>query len=136
MFVDLEFYFDKYNGKILSDDDKGKKILNKAIKQVNRIANNCIENGYLVSRGEPLLTNVKEIICEHAEFLFENIDKIEDGTIASSIASQSINGVSVNYAKPNSAASSSIVSLNGVYIQKDLYEDLIFYGLCYRGLCR
>jgi len=134
MVLDLNYYFDVYNGKILSNDDEGKKVLNKAIRQINRLTNNSIDNGYIVSRGDPLLTTVYYIICEHAEFLYENTDRIEDGTAGLAVASRNINGVSVSYS--TSASTSSILSSNGVYIKKDLYDELAWLGLCYRGLCR
>lgn len=133
MVLDLNYYFNEYNGKILSNDDEGKKILNKAIRQINRLTNNSIEDGYIVSRGEPLLTTVYDIVCEHAEYLYENTDRIEDGTAGSAVESRTLNGVSVKY---SSASASSILSMNGVYIKKDLYEDLAWLGLCYKGLCR
>lgn len=134
MVLDLNYYFDVYNGKILSNDDEGKKVLNKAIRQINRLTNNSIDNGYIVSRGNPLLTTVYEIICEHADFLYENTDRIEDGTAGLAVASRNINGVSVSYS--NSGSTSSILSSNGVYIKRDLYDELAWLGLCYRGLCR
>lgn len=134
MHIDLNYYFDVFNGKILSNDDAGKKALNKAIKQINRITNNSIDSGYIEQRGEPLLTTVNDIICEHAEFLYENNDRIEDGTVGLPVSSRNINGVSVSYS--NSASTSSILSVSGVYIKNDLYEDLAWLGLCYRGLCR
>lgn len=134
MHIDLNYYFDVFNGKILSNDDAGKKALNKAIKQINRITNNSIDSGYIEQRGEPLLTTVNDIICEHAEFIYENTDGIEDGTIGSSVESRSINGVSVKYSSASS--NSSITSSNGVYIKKEILDDLAWLGLCYRGLCR
>lgn len=134
MFVDLDYYFDTYNGNVLSNDDNGKKALKQSIRQINRITNGSIDNNYIVGRGEPLLTNVYDIICEHAEYIFENNDKIDDGTAGLSISSRNINGVSVSYS--NTSSSSSIISTEGVYIKKDLYDELVFLGLCYRGLCR
>ena len=133
MELDLNYYFNEYNGKILSNDDEGKKILNKAIRQINRLTNNSINNGYIVSRGNSLLTTVYDIVCEHAEYLYENAERIDEGTAGLAVTSRNINGVSVSYA---SASNSSVISVNGVYIKNDLYEDLAFLGLCYRGLCR
>lgn len=132
MFVDLDYYFDVYHGTVLTNDEAGEKALNKAIRQINRIANNSIDSGYIESKGEPLLTKVQTIVCEQADFIFTNADKIAEGSYGSAIESRIINGVSVKYS--TSKISSSVQVVNGAFIPSDLYEELVFLGLCYRGL--
>ena len=68
---------------------------------------------------------VKQIICEHAEYLYQNKDEIEKGVIKS----YSNNGASITYDNNN-----SIVNKFGTTIKSDLYNQLVLTGLCYRGI--
>jgi len=69
---------------------------------------------------------VKIIICEHAEFLFNNSDNNNFGVISS----YSNGSASISF--DNSINNISII--NGIGINTNLYFELVQTGLCYRGI--
>ena len=123
MLVSLDYYFDVYGGNILQNDDTALKLLKKAEKQVDIITYHKILNGKIAERGEPLLSIVKDIICEQAEFISNNEDLTE-----STYKKYSINGVTVE-----TTPSNTLIQIEGIYIKRSLYNELVSYGLCYRG---
>ncbi len=120
-YADKEYYSNVYNGTIIKDE-----VLNKYLKQASRHIDALTFNR-IVGRFEYLTTFQKDIIqdvvCQLAEFEYEN-----ETLLKSILSSYSINGVSVNIANSLNAQ-----IINGVTIMDDLYNLLSQTGLCCRS---
>jgi hypothetical protein len=82
----------------------------------------------IVAKGFDKLTPfqqeiIKEVVCKHADFLYENAD-----AIASILDSYSINGVSMKF-----GTGFNVKMENGLPIQSTVYSLLKQTGLCWRG---
>lgn len=120
-YVDAAYYTDIYNGSLLSDADR-EKYLKQASRHIDSLTYNRI-----VSQGFSSLTPfqqdvVREVICEQADFEFENADEIN--TI---LSGYSINGVSAQF-----GSSWNVFTEKGVAMKRDTYALLCQTGLCCR----
>jgi hypothetical protein len=98
------------------------KMLTEASRQVDTLTFNRI-----VAKGFDKLTEfqqdiVKQVVCDQAEFLFENAD-----AIASVLDSYSINGVSMHF-----GTGFNVIVEGGLPIQSTTYSLLKQTGLCCR----
>ena len=66
---------------------------------------------------------VKQVVCEQADFLYENAD-----AICSILSSYSINSVSMSF-----GTGFNVAIENGLPVQKTVYSILEQTGLCWRG---
>lgn len=123
MFVSYEDYV-AYGNNVLNEDEAN-IYLNKAERQINALCNNRIFNGSVSKYMPSSQIIIKQVICEHAEFLFQKKDEIYNGKIKS----YSNNGASISYDN-----NSSTRTVNGIYIKNDLYSELALTGICYRGI--
>lgn len=123
MTVDLEYYFNVYNGTVLPNDDSALKALNKSFRQINILCKNKLASGYVDGLDENIQTAVKNIVCEQAEFNTENSDIIN-----AALEKYTINGVTIEY-----ATNQQIANINGIFINQTLFSELSLYGLTYRG---
>jgi hypothetical protein len=123
MFVKYEDYME-YGSNVLSEDE-AYTYLNKSERQINALCQNRIFDNSIFKYMSSTQNLVKQIICEHAEYLYQNKDEIEKGVIKS----YSNNGASITYDNNN-----SIVNKFGTTIKSDLYNQLVLTGLCYRGI--
>ncbi|MCR5835969.1 MAG: hypothetical protein K6G88_05660 [Lachnospiraceae bacterium] len=108
---------------IIPQEDRDKALLtaSRHIDSLtfNRIVGKGIDN--LAVYQQDL---IKEVVCEQAEFEYENADVID--TI---LTSYSINGVSMSF-----GASWNVHVENGVAMKTDIYSKLKQTGLCCRLL--
>lgn len=123
MFIKYEDYLE-YGLNILSEDE-AITYLRKAERQINTLCQNRLYDNSIL-KYMPLTQNlVKQIICDHAEYLYQNESEIEKGAIKS----YSNNGASITY-----DTTYSIQTVAGVTIKSSLYSELAQTGLCYRGI--
>ena len=99
------------------------KYLLKASRNIDTLTFNRI-----VKKGFDNLTEfqkgiIKQVICEQADFLYENAD-----AITSIFDSYSINGVSMKF-----GTGFNVKIEGGLPIRNDVYSLLIQTGLCWRG---
>lgn len=120
-YVTEDFYLEEYEGNIIPEKEV-KKALRKASRHLDTLTYNRI-----VGQGFSNLTKfqqdvIKEVVCQQAEFEYENADEIE-----SVLSSYSINGVSAQFGN-----SWNVFVSHGVAMKKDVYAILCQTGLCCR----
>lgn len=120
-YVDANFYENTFNGTVLNEEEVEKR-LKKASRHVDILTFNRI-----ISVGFNNLTDfqkdiIQEVVCELAEFEYENEELIN-----SVLQSYSINGVSFSIGN-----SQNVRIQDGVVILNDLYSILQQTGLCCR----
>lgn len=116
-YVDETYYKENYLGTI--DTEGLVKRLKEASQQVDMLTFNRIRG-----KGFDNLTSfqqsvIKEVICQHVDFVYENQDMID-----SVLQSYSINGVSMSFGQ-----SWNIEVMNGVAMKRSTYELLKQTGL-------
>lgn len=116
-YVDETYYKENYLGTLNTEDLV--KRLKKASQQVDMLTFNRIRG-----KGFDNLTSfqqsvIREVICQHVDFVYENQDMID-----SVLQSYSINGVSMSFGQ-----SWNIEVMNGVAMKRSTYELLKQTGL-------
>lgn len=120
-YVTAEYYRDVFKGSRIPEAETEKK-LRLASTHIDSLTYNRI-----IGRGFHSLTEfqqytIQEVVCQQAEFEYENADEIE--TI---LQSYSINGVSVQF-----GTSWNVFTNKGIAMKKDVYALLCQTGLCSR----
>lgn len=120
-YVTPDYYKEEYKGSIVPDDN-----LDKALKQASRHIDSLTYNR-IVGQGFSNLTEfqqsvLSEVICQQADFEYENADELN--TI---LSSYSINGVSAQF-----GGSWNVFVEKGVAMKRDIYALLCQTGLCCR----
>lgn len=119
-YVTAEHYLTEYTGII--PREKVEKALKTASRHIDTLTYNRI-----VGRGFDNLTEyqkeiIQEVVCEQADFEYENEDEIN--TI---LSSYSINGVSAQF-----GTSWNVYADKGIAMRRDIYALLAQTGLCCR----
>lgn len=120
-YVTVEYYRDVFKGSRIPEAELEKK-LRLASRHVDSLTYNRI-----IGRGFQSLTEfqqdmIQEVVCQQAEFEYENADEIE--TI---LQSYSINGVSAQF-----GTSWNVFTDKGIAMKRDVYALLCQTGLCSR----
>lgn len=120
-YVTVEYYRDVFKGSRIPEAELEKK-LRLASRHVDSLTYNRI-----IGRGFHSLTEfqqdmIQEVVCQQAEFEYENADEIE--TI---LQSYSINGVSAQF-----GTSWNVFTDKGIAMKRDVYALLCQTGLCSR----
>lgn len=120
-YADESYYYETYQGKALKGDEC-QRFLKQASRHIDSLTYNRI-----VGQGFSNLTAfqqdvIREVICEQADFEYENAEAIE--TV---LSSYSINGTAMQFAQ-----SWNVYTDKGVAMRKDIYALLSQTGLCYR----
>lgn len=120
-YVTPDYYKNTYNGSIIPEEDL-EKVLRTASRHIDSLTYNRI-----VGRGFSNLTDfqqdvIREVVCQQADFEYENADEI-----STVLQGYSINGVSVQF-----GASWNIYTDKGVAMRRDVYALLSQTGLCCR----
>ena len=120
-YVTTEYYKNTYKGTIIPTDEQ-EKALTQASRHIDSLTYNRI-----VGRGISNLTLfqrdiVQEVVCQQADFEYENADEIN--TI---LQGYSINGVSAQF-----GSSWNVLTNKGVAMKRDVYALLSQTGLCCR----
>lgn len=118
-YATVEYYFEQYQGDIVPEDK-----LAKALKMASRHIDSLTYNR-IVGQGFSTLTSfqqdiIREVVCQQADFEYENVDEIN--TI---LSSYSINGVSAQF-----GSSWNIFTDKGVAMKRNVYALLCQTGLC------
>lgn len=121
-YVTSEYYLNEYHGTVLKECDEINQILRQSSRHIDSLTYNRI-----VGRGISNLTPfqqdlVREVVCQQADFEYENADEIN--TI---LSSYSLNGASVQF-----GSSWNIYTDKGVAMKRDTYALLSQTGLCCR----
>ena len=120
-YADVVYYKETYRGSTVPTDD-----LEKALRQASQHIDSLTYNR-IVGRGFSNLTEfqqevIREVVCQQADFEYENTDEIN--TI---LQSYSINGVSAQF-----GSSWNVFTDKGVAMKRDVYALLSQTGLCCR----
>ena len=120
-YVTPEYYLDTYGGSLIPEDE-----LKRALVQASRHIDSLTYNR-IVGQGFSNLASfqqdvVQEVVCQQADFEYENADEIN--TV---LSSYSINGVSAQF-----GSSWNVFTEKGVAMKRDVYSLLSPTGLCCR----
>ena len=116
-----EYYREIYEGTAIPEE-KQERALAQASRHIDSLTYNRI-----VGRGFSCLTEfqqevIREVVCQQADFEYENADEID--TI---LSGYSINGVSAQF-----GSSWNVFTGKGVAMKRDVYSLLSQTGLCCR----
>lgn len=120
-YVTPEYYYEIYKGSIIPENE-----LDRALVRASRHIDSLTYNR-IVGRGFSNLTAfqqdvIREVVCEQADFEYENADEIN-----SILQSYSLNGASVQF-----GSSWNVFTGKGVAMKRDTYALLSQTGLCCR----
>lgn len=120
-YVDTAYYFEMFKGSMIPEDELQKRLVT-ASRHIDSLTYNRI-----VGQGFSNLTEfqqdiIREVVCQQAEFEYENADEI-----STVLSSYSLNGASVQF-----GSSWNVYTDKGVAMQRDVYALLSQTGLCCR----
>ena len=118
MYADYEYYKNTYCGKL--PDEEAEKALKQASRHIDMLTYRRIAGVGFDNISPFQQETVKEVCCMMADF-----ERTNASMINSLINSYSINGASINF----SGESANCRLVNGVVVQKDVYEMLNMTGL-------
>lgn len=116
-YVDETYYKENYLGT-LDTEDLAKR-LKKASQQVDMLTFNRIRGKGFDNLTPFQQSVIREAICQHVDFVYENQDMID-----SVLQSYSINGVSMTFGQ-----SWNVEVINGIAMKRSTYELLKQTGL-------
>jgi hypothetical protein len=120
-YVSPEYYQKTYKGKTIPTEELPKALL-LASRHVDSLTYNRIMGQGFTDLSPFQREVVQEVVCQQAEFEYENADEIN--TI---LQSYSINGVSAQF-----GSSWNVFTGKGVAMKRDVYALLSQTGLCCR----
>lgn len=120
-YVTPEYYKGTYKGSIVPEEDL-EKVLRQASRHIDSLTYNRIEGRGFSNLTEFQQEVIQEVICQQADFEYENADEID--TI---LSSYSINGVSAQF-----GSSWNVFTDKGIAMKRDVYAKLSQTGLCCR----
>ncbi len=120
-YASTDYYQEAYKGSVIPKEE-----LEKNLRQASRHIDSLTYNR-IVGQGFSNLSGfqqniIREVVCQQAEFEYENNDEIN--TI---LSGYSINGVSVQF-----GSSWNVITEKGVAMKRDTYSLLSQTGLCCR----
>ncbi len=118
MYADLEYYHNTYGGKL--PDEEAEKALKQASKHIDILTYRRIAGVGFDNLTQFQQETVKEVTCMIADFESANASMIN-----SLINSYSINGASISF----SGESANCQIVNGIIVQRDVYDTLSLTGL-------
>lgn len=120
-YVTAEYYKQIYKGSMIPEEELEKN-LRQASRHIDSLTYNRIVGQGISSLTEFRQDVIREVVCQQAEFEWENADEIN--TI---LSSYSINGVSAQF-----GSSWNVFMDKGVAMKRDVYALLSQTGLCCR----
>jgi hypothetical protein len=120
-YATAEYYREVYGGRTVPEED-----LSRFLRQASRHVDSLTYNR-IVGRGISDFTEfqqevIQEVVCQQADFEYENADLID--TV---LSGYSLNGASVQFGE-----SWNVFTDKGVAMKKDVYALLSQTGLCCR----
>ena len=122
-YADERYYNDIYAGNVIPEEELKKALVN-ASRHVDALTFNRICGKGIYALTEYQQDVVREVVCEMADFEYENKDMIN-----SVLKSYAINGVSMEFGE-----SWNVVVENGIALKRDIYGKLSTTGLCCRRI--
>lgn len=116
------YYIDTFQGCI--PDEEAQKYLLQASRHVDSLTYNRIVGSRFRNLTEFQQEIVREVVCQQAEFEYQNKDVFD-----MILQGYSINGVSMQFGE-----SWNVATQKGIPMRKDVYEQLCQTGLCCRLL--
>lgn len=118
-YVTPQYYQGSYQGVVIPEDELAKR-LNDVSRHIDSLTYNRI-----VGRGFSNLTEfqqeiIREVVCQQADFEYENEDEIN--TV---LSGYSINGVSAQF-----GSAWNVFTDKGIAMKRDVYALLCQTGLC------
>ncbi|MCB5876701.1 hypothetical protein LIR51_17950 [Blautia producta] len=120
-YVDETYYFETYQGTVLKSDEC-QRYLKQASRHIDSLTYNRIVGQGFLNLTAFQQDVIREVICEQADFEYENAEVIE--TV---LSSYSINGTAMQFTQ-----SWNVYTDKGVAMRKDIYALLSQTGLCCR----
>ena len=120
-YVDETYYFETYQGTVLKSDEC-QRYLKQASRHIDSLTYNRIVGQGFLNLTAFQQDVIREVICEQADFEYENAEVIE--TV---LSSYSINGTAMQFTQ-----SWNVYTDKGVAMRKDIYALLYQTGLCCR----
>ena len=121
-YADEIYYRNVYAGDVIQEGLS--KALIKASRHVDVLTFNRICGKGINALTEYQQDIVREVVCEMADFQYENSEMID-----SVMKSNAFNGVSMEFGE-----SWNVVVQNGIALKRDIYEKLCTTGLCCRRI--
>lgn len=116
-----EYYMKTYNGSTVPDEELGKR-LRQASRHIDSLTYNRIVGQGISNLTEFQQDIIREVVCQQADFEYENADMID-----SVLSGYSLNGASVQFGNRW-----NVYTDMGVAMKKDVYALLCQTGLCCR----
>lgn len=120
-YADETYYFETYQGTVLKSDEC-QRYLKQASRHIDSLTYNRIVGQGFLNLTAFQQDVIREVICEQADFEYENAEVIE--TV---LSSYSINGTAMQFTQ-----SWNVYTDKGVAMRKDIYALLSQTGLCCR----
>lgn len=120
-YADKTYYYEVFKGSLIPAEEVEKR-LRAASRHIDSLTYNRIVGWGISGLTEFQQDIIKEVVCQQAEFEYENADLIE--TV---LSGYSLNGASVQF-----GSSWNVYTGYGIAMKKDTYALLSQTGLCCR----
>lgn len=120
-YVTAEYYRNTYHGSVIPDDELCTR-LRQASRHIDSLTYNRIAGRGISNLTEFQQEVIREVVCQQADFEYENADLID--TV---LSGYSLNGASVQFGQ-----SWNVYANKGIAMKKDVYALLAQTGLCCR----
>jgi len=120
-YADEAYYHDNFRGNIIPEEELRRRLI-MASRHIDSLTYNRIVGLGISALTEFQQEIIREVVCQQAEFEYENADLID--TV---LSGYSLNGASVQF-----GTSWNVYTDKGVAMKKDVYALLAQTGLCCR----
>ena len=120
-YADAQYYRDEYGGTVLPKEDAERRLIH-ASRHIDSLTFNRIVGQGFENLTDFQQSTIQEVVCQQADFEYENEDEI-----STVLSSYSINGVSAQF-----GSSWNVFTEKGIAIKRDVYALLRQTGLCCR----
>lgn len=121
-YADFAYYKNTFGGTILTEENANHYLM-LASRHANNLCRGRIEGRDLENLSPFRISSIKEVVCQQAEFLFQNEDML-----SMYLNQYAINGVSMQFGN-----SWNLHIEDGIAMPMQTYQTLMRTGLCYRG---
>jgi hypothetical protein len=122
-YADFTYYTDTFKGTVLTADNAD-HFLQLASRQANNMTRGRISGIGFDNLSLFRQLSIQDVVCEQAEFLYQNEDVLQ-----TYLQQYSINGVSMSFGQ-----NWNLHIEGGTAMPESTYQTLVRTGLCYAGL--
>lgn len=122
-YASQDYYQNTHYGKMLPKDECEKYLI-QASRHIDSLTYNRIVGQGISNMTEFQLEIIQEVVCEQAEFEYQNREVFD-----MILTGYSLNGVSMQFGE-----SWNVTTQKGIPMRRDVYEKLCQTGLCCRLL--